>query len=290
MDGSVCQTAATLPFGDAAQTSGACSPSLRLFTGKERDTESGNDYFGARYYASTLGRWLSPDWSAKVEPVPYAKMDTPQSLNLYSYVANNPVTGFDPDGHICAPELVNNRTDYSGPFWSEGGGLDLWSTEYPLTSWERALLLMETVRVAQQQASVKQMTYQAVNGGVEIELAATVKNASSYKSINWTQDVTLTNPGEKPVTYRDGGGLYNTPSRMAKQWYKDDLASQKADSIFYDSPARLPDTAGNITWHANLNLVGVNQDGSLTTLKSISYGFSLSPSGTVTLEQLKGIP
>ena len=51
-------------------------------TGKERDTESGNDYFGARYYASSMGRFLSPDWSAKAEPVPYAKLDNPQSLNL----------------------------------------------------------------------------------------------------------------------------------------------------------------------------------------------------------------
>ena len=39
------------------------------FTGKKRDTESGNDYFGARYYASTMGRFMSPDWSAKEEPV-----------------------------------------------------------------------------------------------------------------------------------------------------------------------------------------------------------------------------
>jgi RHS repeat-associated protein len=31
-----------------------------LFTGKERDAESGNDYFGKRYYASSMGRWLSP--------------------------------------------------------------------------------------------------------------------------------------------------------------------------------------------------------------------------------------
>jgi RHS repeat-associated protein len=30
------------------------------FTGKERDTESGNDYFGARYYSSAMGRWMSP--------------------------------------------------------------------------------------------------------------------------------------------------------------------------------------------------------------------------------------
>jgi RHS repeat-associated protein len=69
-------------------------------TGKERDAESGNDYFGARYYASSMGRWLSPDWSAKVTPVPYAKLDDPQSLNLYAYVMNNPLVRFDRDGHI----------------------------------------------------------------------------------------------------------------------------------------------------------------------------------------------
>ena len=68
-------------------------------TGKERDAESGNDYFGARYYASTMGRFMSPDWSAKVMPVPYAKLDNPQSLNLYSYVWNNPLSRNDPDGH-----------------------------------------------------------------------------------------------------------------------------------------------------------------------------------------------
>jgi RHS repeat-associated protein len=72
---------------------GSCS------TGKERDTESGNDYFPARYYSSSMGRWLSPDWSAKYEPVPYAKLDNPQTLNLYAYVMNNPLTRFDPDGH-----------------------------------------------------------------------------------------------------------------------------------------------------------------------------------------------
>lgn len=68
-------------------------------TGKERDSESGNDYFGARYYSSSMGRFLSPDWSARVAPVPYAKLDNPQSLNLYSYMLNNPLSGFDPDGH-----------------------------------------------------------------------------------------------------------------------------------------------------------------------------------------------
>src|SRR5450432_2998239 len=73
-----------------------------LFTGKERDTESGNDYFGARYYSSSLGRFLSPDWAAKAEPVPYAKLDDPQSLNRYGYVRNNPLSRTDPTGHVAA--------------------------------------------------------------------------------------------------------------------------------------------------------------------------------------------
>jgi RHS repeat-associated protein len=68
-------------------------------TGKERDTESGNDYFFARYYSSAMGRFLSPDWAAKAEPVPYAKLDDPQTLNLYGYLRNNPLGGVDADGH-----------------------------------------------------------------------------------------------------------------------------------------------------------------------------------------------
>jgi RHS repeat-associated protein len=80
-----------------------------LFTGKERDAESGNDYFGARYYASSMGRFLSPDWSAKAEPLPYAKLDNPQTLNLYNYMRNNPLTEVDADGH-CAEDACVGET------------------------------------------------------------------------------------------------------------------------------------------------------------------------------------
>ncbi|MDP9338690.1 MAG: hypothetical protein M3P45_07470, partial [Acidobacteriota bacterium] len=56
------------------------------FTGKELDTESGLDNFGARYNSSTMGRFMTPDWSAAPMGVPYANFGNPQSLNLYSYV------------------------------------------------------------------------------------------------------------------------------------------------------------------------------------------------------------
>jgi RHS repeat-associated protein len=87
----------SLPYGDAMTCS--VSPSDMQFTGKQRDQESDLDYFGARYYNSTRGRFMSPDWSAKPEAVPYSDLTNPQSLNLYGYVRNNPLTNADKDGH-----------------------------------------------------------------------------------------------------------------------------------------------------------------------------------------------
>ncbi|HXP68610.1 MAG TPA: RHS repeat-associated core domain-containing protein [Candidatus Dormibacteraeota bacterium] len=71
------------------------------FEGKERDIETNNDDFGARYYSSAFGRWLSPDWSAVPAPVPYANLSNPQTLNLYAMVSDNPETFADLDGHDC---------------------------------------------------------------------------------------------------------------------------------------------------------------------------------------------
>ena len=104
----------SLPFGDqqncfpdpnAPVTADDATP--LHFTGKERDSESGNDYFGARYYASSMGRWLSPDWSKTPEGVPYADLTNPQSLNLYGYVLNNPLAKPDLDGHGCPPDCID---------------------------------------------------------------------------------------------------------------------------------------------------------------------------------------
>src|SRR5262249_20807901 len=78
------------------------------FTGKERDSETGLDYFGARYYGSPMGRFLTPDWSAGPATVPHAHLGNPQTLNLYSYVDNNPINGIDPDGHAPYEYMVAN--------------------------------------------------------------------------------------------------------------------------------------------------------------------------------------
>jgi RHS repeat-associated protein len=61
------------------------------FTGKERDAESGLDNFGARYDASSMGRFMTPD------PLGGHQED-PQTLNKYAYVRNNPLNLTDPTG------------------------------------------------------------------------------------------------------------------------------------------------------------------------------------------------
>jgi len=68
-----------------------------------------------------MGRFMSPDWSAKEDPVPYATMDDPQSLNLYSYVRNNPLGSTDPDGHCCEDDFKSFQTP-GQKAWMRGDG------------------------------------------------------------------------------------------------------------------------------------------------------------------------
>lgn len=95
---SVCFDADFLPFGYEKDVTTTCTQNYK-FEGKERDTETNNDDFGARYYSSQFGRWLSADWSSVPAPVPYANLTNPQTLNLYAMVSDNPESFADLDGH-----------------------------------------------------------------------------------------------------------------------------------------------------------------------------------------------
>ena len=105
------------------------------FTGKERDTESGLDYFGRRYYGSSMGRFMSPDPHNPVLirqgmiagglPEEAANssflgfIENPQNWNEYSYVRNNPLGFTDPTGAFPAPgdghHLLVERGNISNP-------------------------------------------------------------------------------------------------------------------------------------------------------------------------------
>jgi RHS repeat-associated protein len=85
------------------------------FTGKERDSESGLDYFAARYYGGNMGRMLTPDPSGLLS----VDLSNPQSWNLFSYSLNNPLRLVDPTGlDPCDTEPVA-ASDVSGKLGDE---------------------------------------------------------------------------------------------------------------------------------------------------------------------------
>jgi RHS repeat-associated protein len=65
---------------------------------KERDAETGLDFFGARYMSSAQGRFTSPD------PKMFPHDTDPQSWNKYSYTRNNPLRYVDPNERGLAGE------------------------------------------------------------------------------------------------------------------------------------------------------------------------------------------
>ncbi|HEX8293586.1 MAG TPA: RHS repeat-associated core domain-containing protein, partial [Pyrinomonadaceae bacterium] len=100
-----------IPFGEElfagvggrATTQGytAVDNTRQKFTGKERDGETGLDYFGARYFSSSQGRFLGADDFSKDSHI-----GDPQSWNKYCYVRNNPLKLVDPTGEKAHNQLT----------------------------------------------------------------------------------------------------------------------------------------------------------------------------------------
>lgn len=79
------------PYGGTALQAGKNLIEVALktyrYSGKERDNSTGFYYYGRRYYAPGLGRWLNPDPAHRVD-----------GMNLYAFVGGNPVGHVDVDG------------------------------------------------------------------------------------------------------------------------------------------------------------------------------------------------
>jgi RHS repeat-associated protein len=98
-----------------AQGYGMADGVRQQFTSKERDNETGLDYFGARYYSSAQGRFTSPDPQNIIfekdqgrnaeerEQILKRYLLQPQNWNKYTYTRNNPLAYTDPNGRCSAP-------------------------------------------------------------------------------------------------------------------------------------------------------------------------------------------
>jgi RHS repeat-associated protein len=131
-----------LPFGEELHAgSGGRTTALgystgdgirQQFTSKERDVETGLDYFLARYYSPVQGRFSSPDefnggpveifaQTASANPTFYADLSNPQTLNKYQYCLNNPLRYTDPYGHQQKDSWYDRLMTFLGLLWKSAG-------------------------------------------------------------------------------------------------------------------------------------------------------------------------
>lgn len=126
-----------MPFGHADVIVGAIDNNFRL-PGQYQDSETGLHYNWHRYYDLGIGRYLRADPSHSVQAggigigvigIPYLLpflLNTPQELNVYAYVQNDPVGGMDPTGLSWCT--------FKCEFWFF---MDLWHCDYDLIRDER---------------------------------------------------------------------------------------------------------------------------------------------------------
>ena len=110
-----------MPFGDEKPLVGRLTSNNMKFTGHERDVASASfdfphelDYMLARYYSSSLGRFMAADPANDIE------FGDPQSWNLFAYTRNNPIGFVDPTGTItmsaaCWAGLCGRNKSIFGP-------------------------------------------------------------------------------------------------------------------------------------------------------------------------------
>jgi RHS repeat-associated protein len=114
---------AYFPYGSLRVTSGSFAGD-RSFTGQRLDIPTGMYFYGARYFDTTLGRFVSPD---PTMPDPAQ----PTDLNRFAYVRNNPLRYIDPTGLYCT----------TADSWSLSGGR---CTDPAFGSWQPANAVPES--------------------------------------------------------------------------------------------------------------------------------------------------
>jgi RHS repeat-associated protein len=247
------------------------------YTGKERDAESGLDYFGARYYGSSMGRFMSPDPGGLL----FQKPEDPQSWNLYAYARNNPLSNVDPTGLDCvyANDAGNgvesiDHSSNSGECGSNGGS---WVPGYANENWAKFNDKTQQFQVASLNGTVDYTTF-AAGAATQFNAneSACTSGCSGFASANadWLQGQLVGNSGglggylpflanrTEPL----GGGLLNR------------LVSGPLDpsSDHWAGPGGFGPPGGQGDWAASVHDYNFSTNGPTPT-QGISIGMYFNP-------------
>ena len=214
-------------------------------TGKERDSESGLDKFGARYYGSSLGRFMTPDWATKPISVPYAEFGDPQTLNLYGYVRNNPLSKADADGH-CYPWCTVAVGAVAGFVIGGGGEIIAAKLHGQSVDWKKV-----------EGSAVKGAVTGAAIGlaGPEAGVAATAALGAGGNVLGGVADRTIQGQSAKEVLSptevakdaASGAATVADHERRSRQPFQPTLAQRIAPRQQQQVAIRLPPTSTRIT-------------------------------------------
>ncbi|NMC60746.1 MAG: RHS repeat-associated core domain-containing protein [Candidatus Methanofastidiosa archaeon] len=162
------------------------------FTGHERDVSTGYDYMHARFYSSSMARFLRPD------PI-NGKVESSQSWNLYAYVGNNPINSIDPTGLTtylfvyattsdpCSQKALENT--------AKKAAADVENSE--TYSEENDRIIIQQVSQPEEVVALQQTTYET--GAVDL----TVIGHATAPEGEGTEAGMLMNVTEKDVPHKD---------------------------------------------------------------------------------------
>jgi RHS repeat-associated protein len=221
------------------------------FTGKERDSETGLDYFGARYFSAAQGRWTSPDPynailvqqgmeagglpSEAVASVFDDYLENPQNWNRYAYVRNSPLRLFDPTGEapLDGHHLIPVRDGFRGvaqEFTNAVKTGELSGNGYPnqpgFNEMHRAY--NDAVKEMLQEAEQTEGNANSWSVSQWKAFADQVLNSSDTAIRNFLDTLEKSNPGAKAALAASIRGFQVAWYRLAAQWLKVQAAAASA--------------------------------------------------------------
>lgn len=269
-----------LPFGELNSSDSGVS--THEFTGLEHDAETNLDHTWFRKYASSQGRWMTPDPAGRKSVNP----TNPQSWNRYSYVLNDPMDYVDPLGlnncpdseHTCGddpscPDCGAAGVDLFGGFNASDplgcGWSDFWGGDCAAEWW-----LLDPSGRHQSQLLTDEARYLSIlNTGWDPELQRWEWN---WHSLETDLAMALNNPNCAALV----GGSDTAANLISNMSFTD---PGTAAAIVYLTSQPSPFTSDYLNWYAqlaNLQAVASGEDYALTLIApgGQSLGYVLGPS------------